>query len=336
MATSAPPQQPTLSFPPATFAKLSPREYLLAHLSPANEQQEAVRTNGRKIREWRKPHVNVGSLTHAEGSAVVRVGDSTVVCGVRGEILHTRDVPEWRTGGTALEAHGASAEIRNLGLLVPNIELATGCSPAFLPGQPPSTLAQALSTRVLSLLDSSGVVDSEQLRIWYEPESAEDADMDVDADEEGEKREVKAFWTLYIDILFISLDGNAFDVAWAGVLAALGNTVLPKARWDRDRQTVICEDEVALASSLELRGLPVACSFRVFNAGKGKQWTLVDPDTFEEGLCEECVTVVVDEGGSKILGIEKVGGKGVGKEGLKELVKLAGERWGQWKEVLRF
>ncbi|KAK4987007.1 hypothetical protein LTR28_001918, partial [Elasticomyces elasticus] len=46
----------------------------------------------------------------------------------------------------------------------------------------------------------------------------------------------KAYWTLYIDLLFISLDGNPFDVAWAAVLAALKDTRLPRAWWDPDRE----------------------------------------------------------------------------------------------------
>lgn len=260
--------QPTLSFSRETFAKLSPRPYLLAHL------QNSTRANGRSPTECRKPHVNNGSLTHADGSAVVRIGDTTVVCGIRGEIL--------------LASDQKVTDVEDL--LVPNIELATGCSPAFLPGQPPSTLAQSLSTRVYSLLHS--MVSLEDLKIGEE-----------------------AFWVLYIDILFISLDGNAFDAAWAGAVAALRDVNLPKAHWD---DGVICEGY----ERLPLKGLPMALSFGLFG-----EWVLSDPDTFEEGLCDS-VTVVVD--GDRILGISG----GAGKERIKDMVKRAKERWVEWKAVL--
>jgi exosome complex component RRP43 len=54
---------------------------------------------------------------------------------------------------------------------------------------------------------------------------------------------------------------------------------------------------------------------------------LSDPDAFEEGLCRECVTVVVDERGKVVRRVEKSGGGVVGREGMKGIVKRAGERW---------
>jgi exosome complex component RRP43 len=301
----------------------------------------------------------MGSLTHAEGSAVVRCGDTTAVAGVRGEILLASDVPNHRVSSTHIGASDSAKELKDLELLVPNIELATGCSPQFLPGQPPSTLAQSLSTRVYTLLHSSRLVDVEDLKIWYTPpegleEDDEMADDDVDGDGGEHKALVKAYWTLYIDILFISLDGNPFDAAWAAMLAALRNARLPRAYWDIDADMVLCSDELSESKSLKLRGLPVACTFVVFAAGKAsqgrdendgkKQWILADPDTFEEGLCDETVTVVVDcsrnpEGhekrnGTRLLGISKMGGTGIGRTEMRQLVGMAEKRWVDWEAAL--
>jgi exosome complex component RRP43 len=136
MASTTP--QASLSFPRETFAKLSPHPYLLAHLQPTVETSKPTRANGRSPKQFRQPHVNNGSLTHAEGSAVVRIGDTTVVCGIRGEILLARNVAGYRVDKSSAPAAGpGDSEAKELDLLVPNIELATGCSPAFLPGQPP-------------------------------------------------------------------------------------------------------------------------------------------------------------------------------------------------------
>ncbi|KAI1755954.1 exosome complex exonuclease RRP43 [Xylaria castorea] len=344
----------------ATYAKLSPHPYLLANLQPPNPGTPPSRTNGRQPTQARPPSINTASLSHAHGSAVVRTGDTTVICGVRGETLSTSQIPNYRSELLNAAADIASTdELRDYDLLVPNIELATGCAPDFLPGVPPTSLAQTLSTRVYSLLHSSSVLDVQDLRIYHE-RSRDDADggggndehmQDTDGDDiDIPAREVKAYWVLYIDLLFISLDGNPFDAAWAAVLAALRNTKLPRARWDADREMVLCSRQEATIP-LTVSGLPVACTAAVFTAKDrlkqsqsrktgsemGSFWILVDPDRFEESLCDETVTVVVDRSGgdddTKILGISKSGGTIVGAEVMRRFVKVAEGRWREFKDA---
>jgi exosome complex component RRP43 len=74
------------------FQRLHPRAYLERFLS------EGFRPDGRPIlspssspspddlSEFRDINVNVGSIQTANGSALVRVGNTTVVCGVKAEI----------------------------------------------------------------------------------------------------------------------------------------------------------------------------------------------------------------------------------------------------------
>lgn len=286
---------------------------------------------------------------------MVRIGDTAVICGVRGELLPVSNIPQWRTPKTALEREGmtdadkrqeGAKEMRDYDLLVPNIELATGCAPQFLPGVPPSTLAQTLSTRVYSLLHNSGMLDAEDLKVWYTPpnlEAAAAADEEdgdkMDDREETETREpeLKAYWTLYIDVLFISFDGNPFDAAWVAILAALRDTKLPRAWWDADREMVLCARSESKLLTLE--GLPVACSAAVLveretepavvDQVKGKTWVLVDPDREEEKLCDESVTVVVDRSGgeTRVKAIEKTGGRVLCPEDIRGVVGLAEKRW---------
>lgn len=276
---------------------------------------------------------------------MVRIGDTTVVCGIRGEILLASNVAGYRVDkqANAPSSRPGYNEVKELDLLVPNIELATGCSPAFMPGQPPSTLAQSLSTRIYSLLHSSSLIDGEDLRIWYQPPDMSEQDRMEEDEPEKLEPEVKAFWTLYIDILFISLDGNPFDAAWAAVVSALKDVRLPKAYWDTDREMILCEDAVSDSKKLQLRGLPIAVTTVVFRAkeqvqgGDKKHWILVDPDTFEEGLCDETVTVVVDCGNrkkTKLLGISKSGGMLIGRDEMSELVSLAEKRWAELSKLL--
>ena len=205
----------TLSFPAQTFAKLSPHPFLQAHLTSSSGPR---RPSLRKPSESRPPRVHPGSITHATGCAVVRVGDTAAVCGIKGEILLTKDVADWKHPEGASppdpsneprertwETRRTEAEeIASLSVLVPNVELSTGCSPSYLPGSPPSDLAQTLSYRVLTLLHTSQLVSADDLRIWHHPPSASatptalnpnnpdamfvDADIDTDDEEEGARK----------------------------------------------------------------------------------------------------------------------------------------------------
>lgn len=326
--------------PRATFAKLSPHPYLLANLSPTDKAAAPSRSNGRSPDAARPPVVNNSSLTHAHGSSLVRTGDTTVICGVRAETLLTTDISNFRPTNR-------ETELSDYDLLVPNIELATGCSPQFLPGQPPSMLAQTLSTRVFSLLHASGLIGPESLRIWYTPPLEQDEEkmaedkMQEDDEEEGEGEAViMAYWVLYIDVLFISLDGNPFDAAWAAIVAALRNTNLPRARWDPDREMILCSRENRIL--LGVHGLPIACTAAVFTGsdtdrpGDGRYWLLLDPDRLEEGLCDESVTAVVDrsDGETKVLSIGKHGGTVANPELLRGYIAVAGGRWEEFHRAI--
>lgn len=307
------------------------------------------------------------------------------MCGVRGEILKAGDIADYRAreldggdddgGDDEGEEEGEGGEemmeerrrkrrredtdeMARLNLLVPNLELATGCSPAHLPGGPPSVLAQTLTQRVVTLLHTSDMIGMEPLRIWSQPstestsatpgamrmggdmEEMEAREGEEEEEEELAKAEIKAFWVLYIDFLFISLDGNAFDAAWLATLAALKDTILPRAWWDADREMVLCSDEPSEARGLDIRGVPVPLSFGVFEGdgqGEGERtkekWVLVDVDGFEEGLCREEGTVVVGERG-RLVKIEKNGGAGVGMREMRGLVDLAAKRREEWMAVL--
>lgn len=271
---------------------------------------------------------------------------------MRGEILPVTSIPQFRPPtlydveqqqDTEASVGLGRGELKDYDLLVPNIELATGCAPQFLPGVPPTTLAQKLSTRVYSLLHSCNVVDPKDLRIWYHPPQAtadDDDKMDEDEDDIADKAvkpELKAYWVLYIDLLFISFDGNPFDAAWTAVMAALKDTKLPVVKWDPDREIGVSQSRTA-TKALNITGLPVSCTAVVFlekehaeggEAHKNKYWMLLDPDRLEEELCQEVVTVVVDrsEGETRIRSIEKQGGTIIGRELIRGFVGVAEKRW---------
>ncbi|KAI5285924.1 hypothetical protein KEM54_000198 [Ascosphaera aggregata] len=364
---------PSLSLPPSQFARLQPHAYLLAHLDPSSTSRPSLRPDGRTCTQFRSVSVNSGSLTHSNGSAVVRIGDSAAVCGVRAEVLSVDDIPGWKVNApfsSERSLHGAGEqdgervingykEIAALNLLVPNVSLNTGCMPSVQPGAAPGSLAQTLTHELLSTLHTSHLVQMDDLRIIHHPPDLTTltaGEKDVRMDEESTS-ETKAFWTLYIDILMLSVSGNPFDLAWAAMIAALRNTRLPKAWWDMDREAVLCSDRMVDSRRLKLKGCPIASSFAVFESDPAfewravvpegrdgdkkagnftkKRWLIADPDAFEDSLCVEKALVVVDSdtedaSKTKIIKMVKNGGMALGREEMHEVVRLASDRW---KEV---
>src|SRR5579859_6498504 len=156
MAATDPPNANTRnSIPSSTMPLISPSALLHAHLA----RDPPIRPSKRLPSQCRPITLNLSSLTHTNGSALVRIGDTAVVCGVRAEILPVSEIANYRlkqtqpTSSSTTVSDGEDyTEITKNSLLVPNIELSTGCSPNHLPGSPPSLEAQSLSQRMLSLL----------------------------------------------------------------------------------------------------------------------------------------------------------------------------------------
>lgn len=166
-----------------------------------------------------------------------------------------------------------------------------------------------------------------------EEDEVDDAEAEAEADQ-GDKH-VVAYWVLYIDIFFISFDGNPFDAAWAATMAALRDTKLPLARYDADREMVVCSRKEL--SPLTITNIPVACTAVIFTGKEtdrptdDKFWMLSDPDRLEESLCDESITIVVDckGGDTQILSISKHGGTVLTPKLLtsKQFLSWASKRW---------
>lgn len=125
---------------PELFKRIQPAEYLSRFIA------EGFRPDGRRFHEFRKPVVNSGSVSSADGSALVKFGETTVLCGIRAEIAEPDILAP------------------NSGFLVPNVDLPALCSSKFRPG-PPSDEAQVLSNRIRNIALSSGLLPLKSLCI---------------------------------------------------------------------------------------------------------------------------------------------------------------------------
>lgn len=96
--------------------------------------------------QFRNTTINIGSISTAEGSSIVKLGNTTVACGIKAELANP------------------SPEHPKKGFLVPNLELPPLCSPRFRPG-PQSEQAQVLSQFIADTITNSEMIDVEDLCI---------------------------------------------------------------------------------------------------------------------------------------------------------------------------
>lgn len=135
-------QQP-VSEPLPLFRLIHPVKYfreLLTH---------NFRPDGREKSQFRPVALNVSSVSTADGSAVVKLGNTTVVCGIKAELA---------------EPKAAEPEC---GFIVPNIELSPLCSSKFRPGAPTEE-AQVLSQTLNHILTNSKCFDRTKLCVAKE------------------------------------------------------------------------------------------------------------------------------------------------------------------------
>uniref|UniRef100_A0A8C4VKK2 Exosome complex component RRP43 n=1 Tax=Gopherus evgoodei TaxID=1825980 RepID=A0A8C4VKK2_9SAUR len=110
--------------------------------------KENCRPDGRELGEFRTTTVNIGSITTADGSALVKLGNTTVICGIKAEFAQP------------------PAESTNKGYIVPNVDLPPLCSSRFRPG-PPGEEAQAASQFIADVIENSEIIMKEDLCIAH-------------------------------------------------------------------------------------------------------------------------------------------------------------------------
>lgn len=145
------------------YQRLHPRAYLERFIA------ESIRPDGRGLADFRELYIAqgsehrlwhiikrliavLGSIGTADGSALVKLGDTMIVCGVKGEIAE----PELDAPSRGFIGKPTMQKTLNyLYLAVPNVEISAICSPKFKPG-PPSEEAQILSEQLNQIITKSG------------------------------------------------------------------------------------------------------------------------------------------------------------------------------------
>ncbi|ORZ20425.1 Opa-interacting protein OIP2 [Absidia repens] len=115
------------------FSRIQPHEYMRRFI----DQQ--VRPDGRLLDRFRDTTITSNVISTANASAMVRLGGTTVVCGIKAEVCEP------------------NLQNPDQGFLVPNVELSPMCSAKYRPG-PPCEQAQTVSEIIHQLFQKSHII----------------------------------------------------------------------------------------------------------------------------------------------------------------------------------
>ncbi|KAF9516830.1 hypothetical protein BS47DRAFT_1390417 [Hydnum rufescens UP504] len=306
---------PPTSLEAFSFQRLHPRTYLERFLA------EGIRPDGREDDGWRPVSVNTGSITTADGSALVRVGDTTIVCGVKAEIAE----PD-------LERPGE-------GFIVPNIDLSAICSPRFKSG-PPGEEAQVLSERLNEAITASGVVPLTSLciepgkAVWVLYVDATCINYDGNAFDATLLAIISALRTGKGTVRHDHFNPNVY-------VADISTGRLPRATYSFETSTTTVSRDLLDPIKVDVARLPLPFSFGILTStstanaisSKTRETThlLADPTSFEEPLLQSTITIVLYPTG-EVGGISLTGGWG-GNDRTNSCIETATKRIGYLSAV---
>lgn len=306
------------------FQKLHPLEYTSRFL------EQNIRPDARALYSVRGASVSTGALTSCFGSALVQLGATSVVAGVRAELGRVSD--------SALASSPADAAAC---CVIANVELLPLCSPRFLPGKPPE-LARALGAWMNDIVSGGrgrdarasrrALVDPAALLLTHLAPPARtlgslaggggaaaavvDAGDDAAAIDAQEDAPLMA-WHLSVDMYCLDYCGNVFDAALLALVAALRDTRLPTVTRDARGHYVRSR---ACTVPLQLNFVPVSTTFALID-----HFIIADPTDAESELETASLSVVLDADAA-IVSIRKPGGSPVAVDALRKCIDVAQSR----------
>jgi exosome complex component RRP42 len=190
----------------------------------------------------------------------------------------------------------------NVGVLMTNSELLPMASPTFESG-PPDDRSVELSRVTDRCMRESKVIDLEKLAIIP-----------------GEK-----VWMIFLDLHIIDYDGNLFDAAVLGSMAALMNTHIPETSCEGDEVVIDYEKMIPLP----IRDKALMCTF----AKIGEELVL-DPSLEEEDILDARISIGMKEDGT-ICAMQKGGARPITKDDVMKAIKISTDKTKELMEHLK-
>jgi exosome complex component RRP43 len=260
----------SLTLSAEAFRQIYPEEFYRRFFS------EGIRPDGRALLSNRKISSSSNVLSNTYGSSLVRIGNTSVLCGV-----------------TALLS-APSFITPDQGYLTLNLSVSPIAAPNITFGKPADDQVY-IADSVRKLLLESGALRLDSLCV-----------------DKG-----SVVWSVFIDAVCISLDGNLTDAVFLAASNALSTTLLPKVLLPEKGKSDLCvvlAERVPLIVSTGLR----SCTFALVCGS-----VVLDATAEEEELSTASLTIVMDEK-ADVKAILQAGGAALPSEpSLRELVQVA-------------
>ncbi|KAK3248413.1 hypothetical protein CYMTET_42120 [Cymbomonas tetramitiformis] len=261
------------------YRKIYPAEFYKKFLD------EKVRPDGRPLGRCRATSVAAGAVSKADGSALVKIGNTTMIAGVKLEIMRPTD------------------DASDVGTVEVTVEMPPLCSASVRSGRPTEE-AQSASQRISEVLTHPAVFDLTQLCI-AKGQAAWVAYLDIfclDADgnifDAALLAAVAALSDVTLPAVTVLEDGrvtadtaavaeaqaNAKDAMQTGEENAKGTQILTSQR------------------QLSLKCVPIGLT-----CGLNQGHLIADPCAEESGLLDTTITVILNESG-ELVSVYKPGG----------------------------
>ncbi|KAG2687125.1 hypothetical protein I3843_09G038400 [Carya illinoinensis] len=246
------------------FRRLFPLRFYERHLA------ESIRPDGRPLGRARDTTIALGAVTSADGSALAKIGSTTMLAAVKMEVM-TPSMESPDEGCIAIDFH------------MPPI-----CSPIVRPGRP-AEAAPVVSKQLSDTISSSGMINLKELSL-VSGKAAWMAYLDIyclDADgalfDAALLSAVAALFHLQIPAVSLNDDGKI-------VVSEEDGGKLEKEPVNKEKR------------KLTLRSIPFSLTCILH-----KNYILADPTSEEEAIMETLVTVVLDSS-SQLISLYKPGG----------------------------
>ncbi|KAK7275212.1 hypothetical protein RIF29_16321 [Crotalaria pallida] len=274
------------------FRRLFPLRFFERHLA------ESIHPDGRTLRKARETSVFFGAVASANGSALAKIGSTTMLAAVKMEVM-TPSLESPDEGCLAIDFH------------MPPI-----CSPIVRPGRP-AEAAPVVSKQLSDTIASSGLINLKELSL-VSGKAAWMAYLDVyclDADgalfDAALLSAVAALSHLQIPAVAMNDDGKI--------------VLMSEEDGQRQAQKQVNKEK----RKLTLKSIPFSLTCILH-----KNYILADPTAEEESIMETLMTVVLDSSG-QLISLYKPGGPVLAHtSAIQDCVALTRQRVKELKSIL--
>lgn len=264
--------------------------------------KENKRSDGRSFNSFRETDMKTNVVDTADGSCIVKLGNTTVICGVKGSIVEKATLND--DEGLA----EATLDDDN-GLVEVTISLPvnfTRWNKDQLKDQ-----EEVYAHKLNQLVQNSGCFDVNQLVI-----------------------NSTHSWSLLVEAVVLDFDGNVMDAAFTAILGSLMFASLPVVTsTDGPNETFVFSPNER--KKLALKSFPFSSTFCIMTNSEGNHLILSDPTIEEETLSSGLLTAIIDNASGKVVSVIKEGGHGISEEEVIECCLKATERGKHLYQKLR-